>query len=77
MGADKDTTVNVTNNSSFSVSVLGESSSSSELQVTPNRAQTIPAGGSASFKIKAKKAGVYTVTFRSSCATKVLPVVII
>ena len=77
MLADKDTDVKVTNNSSFSVSVTGESSNSSELQVTPNQAQTIPAGGSASFKIKAKKAGTYSVTFKSSCATKVLPVVIL
>ena len=77
MANGSSTTIKVTNTSSTSVSVSANSSKSSDLQVTPNQAQTISAGSSVSFTIKAKKTGVYSVTISSSCATKVIPVVIL
>lgn len=76
MKSDTSTTVRVTNNGSTTITVTGDSSKSSDLQVSPNQAQTIPAGGFASFTIKAKKVGVFTATFSSSCGdSKVVPVV--
>jgi len=67
---DVTTYIKITNNSSASVSVSGESSKSADFQVSPNQAQTIAVSGSASFGIKAKKSGVYSATFTSSCGDK-------
>jgi hypothetical protein len=48
------------------------------LQVTPTSAQTVKAGGSATFTLKSKKAiGIYSVTFTAPCGSKTVPVVVI
>jgi len=61
------TTVQISHNGASSLAVTGSSGSPSKLQVTPATAQTVSAGGTATFTIKSKKdAGSYTATFTSS-----------
>jgi len=74
---DGSTTVVVTHNSTSAVSISGTSSKSSDLQVSPGSAQSVSAGGSASFTIKSKKnKGSYTVTFTSACGQTTVPVTV-
>jgi len=70
-------TVKVSVTSSGTVSVTGNSSSPSDVQVSPGSAQTVGSGSFISFTLKAKKIGAYTVTFSSSCDTKVVPVTVL
>lgn len=71
-------TIKVSHSSSSSVSISATSSKSSDLQVTPTSAQTVKAGGSATFTLKSKKAiGIYSVTFTAPCGSKTVPVVVI
>jgi Tfp pilus assembly protein FimT len=78
LGLDGTTTIKVSHNLGASVSITGTSSKPSDLQVTPGGAQSVNSGGSASFTIKAKKKlGIYSVTFSSSCGTKVVPVIVV
>ncbi len=71
-------TIKVSTTSTSSVSITATSSKSSDLQVTPNQAQTVSAGGSATFTLKSKKAiGIYSVTFSAPCGTKTVPVIVI
>jgi Tfp pilus assembly protein FimT len=71
-------TIKVSHSSSSSVSISASSSKSSDLQVTPTSAQTVSAGGSATFTLKSKKAiGIYSVTFSAGCGSKTVPVVVI
>lgn len=70
--------IKVSHSSATSVSITGSSSKPSDLQVTPGGAQSISAGGSATFTLKSKKSvGVYSVTFSSNCGSKTVPVVVI
>jgi len=71
MGLETTTTVKVSHTSDTSVSISATSSKGSDLQVSPNAAQTVAAHGSTSFTIKSKKAiGVYSVTFTAGCGSK-------
>jgi hypothetical protein len=71
-------TIKVSSSSSSSVSMSASSSKASDLQVTPNSAQTVAAGGSATFTLKSKKAvGVYSVTFSTPCGSKTVPVIVV
>jgi prepilin-type N-terminal cleavage/methylation domain-containing protein len=77
MGTESTATVKVSHNSETSVSVSGNSSKASDLQVSPNAAQTIAAGGSTSFTIKSKKTtGTYYVTFSAGCGSKAVIVTV-
>jgi len=77
MGTDGTATVTVKHGSTGSVSITGNSSKASDLQVTPNNAQTVAAGGSATFTIKSKKAtGTYSATFSASCGEKAITVTV-
>jgi Tfp pilus assembly protein FimT len=77
LSLDGTSTIKVSHNLGTSVSISGSSSKSSDLQVTPGGAQTVSAGGLATFTIKSKKGiGIYSVTFTSSCGTKVVPVIV-
>ena len=72
------TTIKVSHDGTGSISITGTSSKPSDLQVTPNSAQTVSAGGVATFTLKSKKSiGVYSVTFSSGCGSKVVPVVVL
>jgi Tfp pilus assembly protein FimT len=71
-------TIKVSHDGTASISVTATSSKASDLQVTPNAAQTISAGGAVTFTVKSKKSiGVYNVTFSSSCGTKTVPVTVL
>ena len=71
-------TIKVSHDGTGSISITGTSSKPSDLQVTPNSAQTVSAGGVATFTLKSKKSiGVYNVTFSSGCGSKVVPVVVL
>ncbi|HEX5876696.1 MAG TPA: hypothetical protein VFY60_18765 [Pyrinomonadaceae bacterium] len=70
-------TIKVSHNGSGSLAITGSSSKPSDLQVNGGT-QTVAAGGFATFTIKSKKTlGVYSVTFSTSCGTKVVPVVVV
>ena len=70
-------TIKVSHNGSGSLAISGSSSKPSDLQVNGGT-QTVAAGGFATFTIKSKKTlGVYSVTFSTSCGTKVVPVVVV
>ncbi len=70
-------TIKVSHYGISSVSITGSSSKASDLQVTPGAAQTVAAGGYATFIVKSKRSsGSYTVTFSSNCGQKVVPVVV-
>ena len=78
LNSDGTKTIKVSHDSSTSLSITGTSSKPSDLQVTPGGAQTVAAGGAATFTVKSKKGiGVYTVTFSSSCGSKTAGVVVI
>jgi Tfp pilus assembly protein FimT len=70
-------TIKVSHNGSGSLAITGASSKPSDLQVNGGT-QTVAAGGFATFTIKSKKTlGIYSVTFSTSCGTKVVPVVVV
>ena len=74
---DGTASIKVSHSSSSSQTITATSSKSSDLQVTPNK-QTVSAGGSATFTIKAKKSmGIYSVTFSTDCGSKTIPVTVI
>ena len=74
---DGTATIKVSHNGSTSLSITGTSSKPSDLQVTGGT-QSVAAGGFATFTIKSKRAlGIYSVTFTTSCGTKVVPVVVV
>lgn len=78
LGLEGTATIRVGHDSLTSLSISGNSSKSSELQVTPGGSQTVSAGGSATFTIKSKKTiGVYSVTFSSNCGSKTVGVVVV
>jgi hypothetical protein len=74
---DKTATIKVGVTSTGIVSITGSSSKPSDLQVSPGGAQTVGSGSFTTFQIKGKKAGEFTVTFSSSCDTKVVPVTVL
>jgi Tfp pilus assembly protein FimT len=70
-------TIKISHSSSSSQNVTATSSKASNLQVAP-AVQSVPAGGSATFTLKAKKSiGVYSVTFSTGCGSKTIPVTVI
>jgi len=72
------TTIKVKHSGTSAVNITGSSSKPSDLQVTPGGAQSVSAGGFATFTIKSKKSiGVYSVTFSAGCGSKSVPVVVI
>lgn len=74
---DGSSTIKVNHDATTSLTITGSSSKPSDLQVSP-AAQTVAAGGSASFTIKSKKSiGIYSATFSTSCGSKTVPVVVI
>jgi len=76
LGGGDSTTITVTHDSAATLTISGISSLPSALQVSPS-SQTVAAGGSATFQIKAKKSLVApTVTFSTSCGEKMVPVLI-
>jgi type II secretory pathway pseudopilin PulG len=71
-------TIKVSHDGTAGISITGTSSKPSDLQVTPGGAQSVGAGGFATFTLKSKKSiGVYNVTFSSGCGSKVVPVVVL
>lgn len=78
LNSDGSKTIKVSHNANTSVAITGVSSKPSDVQVTPGGAQTVAAGGVATFTVKAKKnIGIYSVTFTSSCGSKTLGVVVL
>jgi Tfp pilus assembly protein FimT len=78
MGREATATIKISHTASTTLSVSGTSSKPSDLQVTPAAAQDVAPGAAASFTIKSKKtSGTYSVTFSTSCGSKVVPVVIL
>lgn len=72
------TTIKVSHTGSSSVSISGSSSKASDLQVTPGGAQSVPAGGTATFTLKSKRTlGIYSVTFSAGCGSKTVPVIVL
>jgi type II secretory pathway pseudopilin PulG len=70
-------TIKVSHNASVSLAITAISSKASDLQVSGG-AQTLAPGEQATFTIKSKKLlGSYTVTFRTSCGEKVVPVTVV
>ena len=70
-------TIKVSHSSSTSLTISASSSKASEIQVSPNN-QSVSAGGTASFTVKSKKsAGVYSVTFSTSCGSKTVPITVL
>jgi hypothetical protein len=70
-------TIKISHSSSSTQTVNATSSKSANLQVTP-AAQSVSAGGSATFTLKAKKSiGVYSVTFSTGCGSVTIPVTVI
>lgn len=70
--------IKVSHSSASSVSISASSSKPSDLQVTPNSAQTVAPGGSATFTLKSKKTiGIYSVTFSAGCGAKSVPVIVV
>ena len=77
MFEDGTATIKVSVTATATVSISGTSSKASDLQVSPGGNQNVGSGSFATFTIKSKKsAGAYTVTFSSSCDTKVVPVTV-
>ena len=75
---DGTSTIKVSHSSSSAVSITATSSKASDLQVTPNSAQTVAAGGAATFTLKSKRSlGVYSVTFSAGCGSKTVSVVVL
>ena len=73
---DGTATVKVSHNGSSSLTITGTSSKPSDLQVSG--AQTVAAGGFATFTIKSKRTiGIYSVTFSTGCGTKIVPVTVV
>jgi hypothetical protein len=71
-------TIKVSHNAPVALPINATSSKSSDLQVSPNQAQTVAAGGYAIFTVKSKKLlGNYSVTFKTSCGEKTIPVKVV
>ena len=71
------TTIKVKHSGSSAINISGSSSKPSELQVTGG-AQSVSAGGFATFTVKSKKSmGVYSITFSAGCGSTTVPVVVI
>ncbi len=74
---DGTATIKVSHNGSTSLSISGSSSKPSDLQVSGG-SQSVAPGGFATFTVTSKRAlGIYSVTFSTSCGTKVVPVVVV
>jgi prepilin-type N-terminal cleavage/methylation domain-containing protein len=70
-------TIKINLSSSSNQTVTATSSKPAVLQVSP-ASQNVPAGGSASFTVKSKKAiGTFSVTFSTGCGSKTVPVTVI
>ena len=77
MHRDGTATIKVSHNASTSLTITATSSKPSEIQVTPT-SQAVAAGGTANFTVKSKKSmGIFSVTFRTGCGSKTLPVTVI
>lgn len=69
--------IKVNHDSQTSLTITGTSSKPADLQVSPS-SQTVAAGSSATFTIKAKKSiGIYSVTFSTRCGSKTVPAIVI
>lgn len=78
MGREATATIKISHSANTTLSVTGTSSKPADLQVTPAAAQDVAAGATTSFTIKSKKtSGAYSVTFSTSCGSKVVPVVVL
>ena len=78
MNKDGTTTIKISHDSSVSLQLTASSSKPSDLQVTPNGVQTVAAGSTVTFTLKAKKSiGVYSVTFSTGCGSKTVPVTVL
>jgi hypothetical protein len=78
MQQDSSATINISHDSSTSLSITATSSKPSDLQVTPNGAQTVAAAGTGSFTLKSKRSiGIYTVTFSTGCGSKTVTVTVL
>lgn len=78
MNSQGTATIQISHNSTTSISITASSSKPSDLQVTPGGAQSIGAGATTTFTIKSKKSfGTYTVTFSSGCGSKTVPVIVL
>ena len=74
---DGTATIKISTSSSSSQTITASSSKPSDLQVSPAN-QSVSAGGTASFTVKAKKSlGIYSVTFSTGCGSKTVPVTVI
>ena len=74
---DGSTKIKVGQTSGEALRITATSSSPSNLQVSP-ASQTISSGATGEFQVKAKRTtGVYSVTFSTSCGSKVVPVTVI
>jgi len=77
MGFDSTTSIKVSHNATTTISISGSSSKPSDLQVTPGGNQNLGPNSYTMFTLKSKKsAGTYSLTFSSSCGSKIVPVVI-
>ena len=71
------TSIKVKHSGTSAINISGSSSKPSELQVTGG-AQSVSAGGFATFTVKSKKSmGVYSITFSAGCGSTTVPVVVI
>lgn len=69
--------IKVKHSGTSAINISGSSSKPSELQVTGG-AQSVSAGGFATFTVKSKKSmGVYSITFSAGCGSTTVPVVVI
>ncbi|HEU4710136.1 MAG TPA: hypothetical protein VFS76_01155 [Pyrinomonadaceae bacterium] len=71
------TSIKVKHSGTSAINISGSSNKPSELQVTGG-AQSVSAGGFATFTVKSKKSmGVYSITFSAGCGSTTVPVVVI
>ena len=70
-------TIRLNHNAGATLTINGTSSRPSDLQISP-AAQTVASGSTANFTVKSKKsAGLYTVTFSTSCGSKTVSVLVV
>ena len=78
LGTEGTSTIKVSHNARVALSISADSSKSSDLQVSPGKAQTVEPGGFTTFTLKSKKKlGIYSVKFSTSCGEKTVPVTIV
>jgi hypothetical protein len=78
MHEDGTATIKLSVTGNGTVSVNGNSSKPSDLQVTPGGSQSVGSGSFTTFTLKSKRTiGTYSVTFSSNCDTKVVPVIVL